>query len=204
MTRPYTATDVLALVDRSGGPDACHPWAGNITDQGYGRVGYQGKRHPAHRLVYVLTGGVIPDGLDLDHTCHNRDLSCAGGSMCLHRRCCNTTHHEPVPGSVNRQRGRGPALAAERWTAHMQAAGTAAAALKAQSRTHCRAGHQYTELNTRINRNGSRQCRICAAENLRNYRRDNPDKFARYEQRRDRVKRSEAERLRYHAKKLAA
>ena len=74
-----------ALVDRSGGPDACWPWIGARTEPGYGLFtirrrkdipqGLPPLRHSntylAHRVSYVLTIGAIPDGQDVLHKCDN-------------------------------------------------------------------------------------------------------------------------------------
>jgi hypothetical protein len=68
-------------VDRSKGPDSCHPWIG-ATAVGYGRIAAGGKRGlvlGAHRLTYELFIGPIPDGLWVLHRCDNR-------------RCCNPSH----------------------------------------------------------------------------------------------------------------
>lgn len=53
--------------------DACWPWQGALHTQGYGRCwdGERGKVAYAHRLVYTLLVGPIPDGLDIMHTCDN-------------------------------------------------------------------------------------------------------------------------------------
>ena len=75
-------------VDRSGGPDACHPWTSPLGD-GYGQFwdgGFTASGHP--RMVnpaqwgyehYVLGGGVIPPDpsrkngqkMSVCHTCDN-------------------------------------------------------------------------------------------------------------------------------------
>lgn len=48
-------------VDRSGGPDACHPWMGSRTRDGYGqsRVGAV-VTYRAHRVAYFLATGDDP------------------------------------------------------------------------------------------------------------------------------------------------
>jgi hypothetical protein len=127
-------------VDRSGGPDACWPWTAAINGGGYGSVGWEGKTLAAHRIAYRLVMGTVPDGMDLDHLCHTRDTSCAGGKTCPHRRCANPAHLEPVPNLVNVMRGRSP---------HAEAA----------RRTHCAQGHEFTPENTRVY--ASRKQRVC-------------------------------------------
>lgn len=84
------------------GADECWPWTGTITPNGYGRFFHESEAVAAHRAALELaTGEPVPDGLDVDHRCHNLDPACPGGHGCLHRRCCNPAHLEPVTRSVN-------------------------------------------------------------------------------------------------------
>lgn len=150
-----------AKVDRSGGPDACWPWMATLTATRYGsfsiRASNRTKSCRAHRFAYELVIGPIPRGRELDHLCHTADLDCAGGSSCLHRRCCNPAHLEPVTHLENMLRGV-PAR-----------------------KTHCKRGHEFTPDNTRYQKSRlgtmGRQCRACdliravmAAENQRKRR----------------------------------
>lgn len=50
----------------------CQVWTGAKVRNGYGVVSYNGKRELAHRVAYELSNGTIPDGLVIDHVCHNR------------------------------------------------------------------------------------------------------------------------------------
>lgn len=76
-----------AKVDKSGGPDACWPWAGHRSPQGYGKAPlpraataiYGARAMQAHRLAYVLASGPIPAGLLVLHSCDNPP-------------CCNPAH----------------------------------------------------------------------------------------------------------------
>jgi hypothetical protein len=81
--------DFWAKVDRSGGPDACWLWLGSHQKKtGYGSVTYHGKPMLAHRVAWIITNGLIPDGLKACHTCdvryplHDR----------TYRLCCNPAH----------------------------------------------------------------------------------------------------------------
>ena len=65
-------------VDQSGGPDACWPWMRFKTSLGYGRAGWDGKVHAAHRVAFLLANGRWSDG-DTLHRCDNRI-------------CCNPAH----------------------------------------------------------------------------------------------------------------
>jgi len=80
----------VALVDRRG-PDDCWPWQGKL-HHGYGRLVVDYKPVPAHRLAYERVYGPAPDGLVIDHTCHNDSTGCPGGDACVHRACCNPAH----------------------------------------------------------------------------------------------------------------
>lgn len=132
----------LSEIERNA--TACIPWAGRIDRDGYGRFG----DGLAHRHVYQEVVGPIPIGLDLDHTCHTR--ACRGGVGCLHRRCVNPDHLEPVTRRENTLRGNAPTV-------------------DLAKRTHCKHGHRYTTENTRIDRHGVRLCRTCDRERQRVY-----------------------------------
>ncbi len=135
-----------ANVDQRG-PDECWPWTGTIVKTtGYGQIHWDGKRESAHRVAYELDKGVIPVGLQVDHTCHNRDPSCPGGNSCQHRRCQNPAHLEAVTAGVNLQRS--PLTTSGRG---------------ARAET-CPNGHEWNEENTYIHPiRGTRKCRKCAA-----------------------------------------
>ena len=138
-------------VDRSGGPGACWPW-GAPGDSGYGTftIGPQppgGKRAKsvrtrAHRFAYSLMYGAIPDGLTVDHLCHNTDKTCEGGTTCQHRRCCNPAHLEATSIWENASRGHSPAA-------------------KNARKGACVNGHALDEANTYLRLTGGRTCRTC-------------------------------------------
>lgn len=50
--------------------DGCWDWTGD-TVKGYGRLSQRGKLVYAHRLSWEIEHGDIPDGLFVDHACHN-------------------------------------------------------------------------------------------------------------------------------------
>jgi hypothetical protein len=75
------------------GPE-CWEWRGARNWAGYGQSSLYGKVMQAHRAVYLLLVGPIPDGYQLDHLCRNRG-------------CVNPDHLEPVTARINLLRSTG-------------------------------------------------------------------------------------------------
>lgn len=139
-----------ARIDKSGD---CWLWTGAISTSGYAMLRVGGRTLQAHRWYYELTRGPVAGGRELDHVCHSRNLDCAGGVTCRHRRCVNPDHLEPVAQRENWRRGRS-----------LSAANLA--------KTHCKRGHEFSEENTyRSSRGGksSRSCRACGRRTARDY-----------------------------------
>lgn len=65
----------------------CWLWTGTLTG-GYGQVGWGKTTQWAHRVVYELSKGGIPGGLEIDH-------------LCRVRCCVNPDHLEPVTRQEN-------------------------------------------------------------------------------------------------------
>lgn len=68
----------------------CWEWQATRNKLGYGRVSIDGKNILAHRAMYELLVGPIPDGKSLHHKCFNP-------------RCCNPDHLLPMTHAENRQ-----------------------------------------------------------------------------------------------------
>lgn len=137
-------------------PNGCWIWTGSTTGFGYGRiyVDAQVKQVYVHRWAYELFVGPIPEGLDIDHVCHNEDKSCLGGKAgCRHRLCANPDHLRTATRSQNIRAGRKP--------------GPRNVAPKPQ----CKWGHDFDEANTYIvkQKDGRtwRMCRKCNARRQR-------------------------------------
>lgn len=131
-------------IDKETSPSGCWLWTGATDGKGYGRV----SKRSAHRWVYEILVGSIPEAHDLDHQCHNEDENCPGGLQCLHRRCVNPDHLEPTTRKVNLNRGSGYGGA------------------KHRRKTICVNGHDIStddKVYTFINQSGgvSRKCMAC-------------------------------------------
>lgn len=122
-----------------GAADECWRWTGAVNHDGYGviREGGRGTVNlRAHRVVYEVLVGPIPEGLDLDHV---------WARGCSSRRCVNPAHLEPVTRAENVLRGNSlPARNARK--------------------THCPKGHRYTPGNTLRDSRGYRRCRQCRVD----------------------------------------
>lgn len=180
-----------ARFDRGPG---CWLWTGPIMATGYGQANLPTGRTMAHRAVYELLVGAIPDGLHIDHVCHNEDTACPGRSTCMHRRCVNPQHLEPVTPGVNVLRGRTIVAAGvarrtcprgheydvelirgeRRWrrcsicinAARMARSRAAGVKPTLAGSPVCRHGHQYTPENTRRSVGGARHCQRCDRDAL--------------------------------------
>jgi hypothetical protein len=82
--------------EQDGHPSECWLWKGNLN----AKSGYGQARHslypntvPAHRLIFELIHGKLPDHLDCDH-------------LCGIRSCVRPEHLEPVSPAENTHRSR--------------------------------------------------------------------------------------------------
>jgi hypothetical protein len=125
--------------------ETCWLWTGAKLKTGYGCISFETKLYRAHRLIYELLIAPVLDGFDVDHVCHNTDVSCMGGPSCPHRLCVNPYHLAAVSHAENVARGR--------------------AGWRNAEKTHCPQGHEYTEDNIyMVNDGKSRKCKRCAKE----------------------------------------
>lgn len=78
--------------------DGCWMWRGGNNGHGYGVFGIQLDGRPAkvyaHRYAYTIHVGPIPNGMEIDHTCHNRG-------------CVNPSHLRVVTRKQNTENLRG-------------------------------------------------------------------------------------------------
>lgn len=75
--------------------ETCWNWTGSKGRGGYGWAKVCGKQQAAHRISYELCVGVIPEGHDIDHMCHNR-------------LCVNPEHLRPATRKENNENHNGP------------------------------------------------------------------------------------------------
>ena len=94
---------LLKKIDFGETDECCWQWIGTVRQDGYGAYkeyrydknrNRSHKTHYAHRLIYEIWAGPIPEGLCLDHLCRNRS-------------CVNPMHLEPVTLEENIRRGEG-------------------------------------------------------------------------------------------------
>lgn len=143
-----------ALLDervRVGAPGDCWPCDGpEILKGGYVRLSIARQRIQAHRAMWIVTHGLIPDGLCVCHHCDNPP-------------CCNPGHlfvGTAGDNAADRQRkGRGRGII-------IGLAGRLNA-----DKTQCPHGHAYSSENTRWRKGGGRACRTCERTRCREYQR---------------------------------
>jgi hypothetical protein len=71
--------------------DTCWDWTGGYYSGGYGALHVDGVLIHAHVFAYQQFVGPIPDGMRVDHNCHDPAL-CPTCAACPHRRCVNPEH----------------------------------------------------------------------------------------------------------------
>lgn len=60
-----------AFLSRIARTDSCTNWTGWISPSGYGKFKTGGKSIFAHRYAWERANGPIPEGMVIDHACHN-------------------------------------------------------------------------------------------------------------------------------------
>lgn len=85
--RSFSAAERLAKRTKRVGE--CLIWQGYCQPSGYGQTGHNGEVEQVHRVAWWEAGkGDIPEGLMLDHICHNKS-------------CCEVTHLRIVTRKQN-------------------------------------------------------------------------------------------------------
>lgn len=133
----------------------CWMWQRSLI-RGYGQIGWiedgAPRRSLTHRAIYEATFGAIPDGLQIDHRCHDPNACRPARAVdCPHRRCCNPSHLSLATTRENVLRGGGfPA--------------------DNLAKTECPQGHPYDDANTYVAPSGWRQCRECRSGHVAAFR----------------------------------
>lgn len=95
MTNTHYMDPREALRNRVRRQGDCLIWTGASSRDGYANITVEKKRRNAHRVAYELTHGPIPNGLQVDHACHNR-------------ACVNVDHLRLVTRLENQRNQSGP------------------------------------------------------------------------------------------------
>lgn len=163
---PHRVIDrIYARIEKA--PSGCWIFTGSLNGVGYGRVGWSNPDktkswRQTHRALYEVTYGPIPEGMHLDHVCHDPATCHPEQSKdCPHRACCNPEHLRAVTARENLLRG-----------------GTISALRRAVE--ECPKGHPLDASNTLISTKGQRQCKACTYERNRAYYHKNAERRKAY------------------------
>jgi len=151
-TRLYTEdVDERFWEKTKGRRNGCIEWTGALYSNGYGAFRVDGRTMAAHIWAYERYVGPVPEGLELDHECHN-GTRCRS-NPCRHRACVHVEHLKPKTHAENL---RASHLHGSKRTEPKPPRGP-----HNRDKTHCKRGHEFTEENTYRDANGYRGCRAC-------------------------------------------
>lgn len=74
---PSVVTRLIARVELNT-ETGCWDWGGYRDRAGYGQIHYARRAHWVHRVSYATFIGPIPEGMTVDHQCHNPSCVCPG------------------------------------------------------------------------------------------------------------------------------
>ena len=116
----------------------CIEWTGYREKGGYGRLFRKGRVWQAHRWEWTEKHGPIPEGMCVLHRCDNPP--CVNVAHLFLGTQVDNIHDMIAKG--RRRTGQ-------------------------SERTHCKRGHEFTASNTKITKEGWRQCRACLSMHWR-------------------------------------
>jgi hypothetical protein len=87
------------------GPDECWPWKAGKYKSGYGSIsrGGRGTNTCSHIVAYELQKGLIPEGMDVLHSCDNPP--CCNGRHLWVGTHCDNMHDKERKNRANHARG---------------------------------------------------------------------------------------------------
>lgn len=94
-SRRYDTAEERFAARTAPADNGCILWTGADCPQGYGKMNVDGRNEYAHRYAWTRVHGPIPDGMQVDHTCHNR-------------LCCNVDHLRLASNKQNQEHRSGP------------------------------------------------------------------------------------------------
>lgn len=149
-TYRFTPEQLKKVIDRiQPQANGCWWYPSVVNQRGYAatRIGWPvTKGASIHRLSWIYYKGDIPEGMVIDHLCHDVN-TCEGGTTCEHRRCVNPDHLQLVTAPVN----------------------NAKTVRVLKFRTHCKNGHELKDNTYKYaTRQGVRfACHTCKKEQTR-------------------------------------
>ena len=157
----------------------CREWQAQIGNHGYGVFYAQNKCMLAHRYSYEATLNDIPAGYQIDHLCKNR--KCVNpehlepvtqteniargnaGKYLKDKTHCRNGHEYAGENLliVNNGKSRACRICVNKSRKKYRDAHKDKNIICNRDKIKCKYGHGYTESNTYIRKNGSRECRTC-------------------------------------------
>lgn len=120
--RPTTSPIERMLARKVVDADGCWVWPGSTNkvpvkfgggNYGQIRAEQRGPLLMVHRVSYEHFHGPIPEGMQVEHTCHTADETCEGNG-CKHRLCWNPDHLTLLSHRDNSIAGRAPNMQTHR------------------------------------------------------------------------------------------
>jgi hypothetical protein len=127
------------------GAARCWDWQGSKNESGYGVLWWDGRAQRAHRASYESFVDPIPEGMLVCHRCDNP--ACVRPDHLFLGTVADNTADKVAKGRQSRAGGMRPLNLA-----------------------YCPHGHEYTLENTKHNAKGSKICRACHNERMRQRR----------------------------------
>lgn len=100
---------IESYLNRTAIEGDCLVWQGAVSNSGYPKVRRGGHLIHLHRVIFEHYNGPIPQGLVVDHACHNDDGTCSGRpGECRHRLCLRVDHMRATTRRENTLSGKSP------------------------------------------------------------------------------------------------